>query len=136
MNIRTRIYNDIFGIALPAEDAPMAEKILWQNNARTEIVRAEVAKYTFEGSEKQVAWVEKIVRLFFYKALCEDYLYIIDYTKALREACEVHKDSQYWISRRDKSISELFPEVEKEIDDIAEDLSSQKEEYDFVLSRM
>jgi len=135
MNIRTRIYNEILGIALPAEDAPMAEKIQWENDARNSIAKAEVAKYTFEGSEKQVAWVEKIVRLFFYKALSEDYLYIIDYVKTLRNACENHKDAQYWISRRDKSISELFPEVEKEIDPIAENLS-YKEEYDFVLSRM
>lgn len=136
MNITKRIYNEIFGIALPAEDASMAEKIQWENDAINEIAKAEVAKYTFEGSEKQVAWVEKIVRFFFYKALYEDYLYIIDYVKALRDACENHKDSQYWISRRDKSISELFPEVEKEIDDFTEDLSSQKEEYDFVLSRL
>lgn len=136
MSIKKRIYNEIFGIALPAEDAPISERMQWEPNAISEISKNEVEKFTFEGSEKQVAWVEKIVKMFFYKALSEDYLYIMDYVKALRNACENHKDAQYWISRRDKYISELFPEVKKDIDDMTEDLSSQKEEYDFVLSRM
>lgn len=135
MNIKKRIYNEIFGIALPAEDAPISERMQWEPNAINEISKVEVAKFTFEGSEKQVAWVEKIVKSFFYKALSEDFLYIMDYVKALRNACENHKDAQYWISRRDKSISELFPEVKKDIDDMTEDLS-YKEEYDFVLSRV
>lgn len=136
MNITKSIYNEIFGVALAADDAPMTEKIQWENDARNEIAKAEVAKYAFEGSEKQVAWVEKIVKSFFYKALCEDYLYIVDYVKALRAACETHKDSQYWISNREKSLSNLFPEVEKEVDTIAENLSGKEAEYNFVLSRV
>lgn len=136
MNMTKRIYNEIFGVALAAEDAPMTEKIQWENNARNSIARAEVSKYTFEGSEKQVAWVEKIVKSFFYKALSEDYLYIVDYVKALRSECEAHKDAQYWISRREKSLSDLFPGVEKEIDAMTENLSSSDEEYRFVLSRV
>lgn len=136
MNITKRIYNEIFGVALAAEDTPITEKIQWENDARNEIAKAEVSKYTFEGSEKQVAWVEKIVKSFFYKALCEDYLYIVDYVKALRNVCEAHKDAQYWISNREKSLSNLFPEVEKEVDAIAENLSSKEEEYQFVLSRV
>lgn len=136
MNMTKKIYNELFGVALAAEDAPMADKIQWENRAISQICDAEVEKFTFEGSEKQVVWVEKIVKSFFYKALSEDYLYIVDYVKALRSACEAHKDAQYWISRREKSLSELFPEVEKDIDAMTENLSSREEEYNFVLSRV
>ena len=42
MNITKRIYNEVFGVALAAEDAPMTEKIQWENDARNEIAKAEV----------------------------------------------------------------------------------------------
>lgn len=117
MNIKKKIYHNIFGVALAAEDASLSEKMQWENMTKDKIASEEVEKLSFEGSEKQVAWVEKIVKSFFYKALSTDYVTIVDYVKALRAACEEHKDAQYWISRRDKDLRDLFPNMDKVCED-------------------
>ena len=117
MNIRKSIYSQIFGVALAAEDASLSEKMQWESMAKDKIASEEVAKLTFEGSEKQVAWVEKIVKSFFYKALSTDYVTIVDYVKALRAACKEHKDAQYWISRRDKDLRDIFSKIDKVCED-------------------
>ena len=117
MNIKKSIYSQIFGVALAAEDASLSEKMQWESMAKDKIASEEVAKLTFEGSEKQVAWVEKIVKSFFQKALSTDYVTIVDYVKALRSLCEEHKDAQYWISRRDKDLRDLFPKMDEVCED-------------------
>ena len=136
MDIKKKIYNQIFGVALAAEDASLSEKMQWENMAKNKISSEEVAKLTFEGSEKQVAWVEKIVRSFFYKALSTDYVTIVDYVKALRSLCEEHKDAQYWISSRDKCLQDILPDVEETCEEgYKTDSTSKEEAWTWIQSR-
>lgn len=131
-----KIYSEIFGVALPAADASVSEKMNWENTAINEIAKTETEKVSFTGSEKQVAWVEKIVRHFFYLALSADYIEIVDYVKALRQACEDHTDSKWWIDRRDKSLRSLFPEVEEACEAGYEEDKSKEAAWAWIQSRV
>ncbi len=98
---KTEILKKIFEVEL---DGTMQQ----EQTAITEVARKMKSQAHFEGSEKQVAWVEKIYAYFIHKAFALDYSVCAQMVKVVEKAAQEHTDAKWWIDHRDDSVCKLF----------------------------